>query len=237
MEPGTWNIPRQLIMRLGTLTAMAVFWPALGSAQGIGGISLAPPDLPRWEVAGDVGWLGSNKSEIGPDWNDWYDVATGGASVGHYVTPHLKAELRLAFSGEGRIYHEERIDVPGQTFSAFRLREHHFRTTTLGGAVTYQFFENQWFHPHVAAGIEVVREADRTFAPEWRLPSRQPGVPSVIPAVEGGTTVSWAVKPVVGTGFKWYVNERGFVRTDVRVSLGDRRATRIVWTAGIGVDL
>ena len=123
------------------------------------------------------GWLSSNKSEIGPDWNDWYDVATGGASVGRYVTPHLKTELRLAFSGEGRVFHEERIDVPGQPFPAFRLREHHFRATTLGGAVTYQFFQNQWFHPHVAAGLEVVREADRTFAPESRLPSRQPGVP------------------------------------------------------------
>jgi hypothetical protein len=83
----------------------------------------------------------------------------------------------------------------------------------------------------------VAREAERVFAPESRLISRQPGVPLLIPAEEGGTTVSWAVRPVVGTGFKWYVNERGFIRTDVRVSIGDKRASHVVWTAGIGVDL
>ncbi len=227
----------ELITRLGTLAAAALLWPALVSAQATGGISLTSPDLPRWDVSGEAGWLSSNKSEIGPAWNDWYDVTTGGGAVGHYVTPNLKAELRLAFSGQGRVYHEERIEVPGETFPAFRLREHYFRATTLGGGVTYQFFRNQWFHPHVGAGLEVVRETDRTFAPEWRLPSRQPGVPLVIPAVDGGTHVSWAARPVLSTGFKWYVNERGFARTDVRVSLGDRRATHVVWTAGFGVDL
>ena len=228
---------RYLIARFATCAAAALLWPATGLAQGTGGVSLTPIDLPRWDIAGDVGWLSSNKSEIGPDWNDWYDVATGGASVGRYVTPHLRTELRLAFSGEGRVFHEERIDVPGQAFPSFRLREHHFRATTLGGSVAYQFFQNQWFHPHVAAGLEIVREADRTFAPESRLFPAPSGVPLFLPAEAGGTTVSWAVRPVVGTGFKWYVNERGFVRTDVRVSIGDKRASHVVWTAGIGVDL
>jgi hypothetical protein len=237
VKRGTWNIARHLIARLGPFAAAALLWPATGSAQGTGGISLTPPGLPRWEIAGDAGWLSSNKSEIGPDWNDWYDVATGAAAVGRYVTPNLKADLRLAFSGEGSIFREERIGVPGQPFPAFRLREHHFQTATIGGGATYQFFQNQWFHPHIAAGIEVVREADRTFAPESRLPSRQPGVPLLIPAIEETTTVSWAVRPVVGTGFKWYASERGFVRTDVRVSIGTKGAAHVVWTAGIGVDL
>jgi outer membrane protein W len=228
---------RNLSMRLATVAVVALVWPATSSAQANGGISLTPPDLPRWDVSGDVGWLSSNKSEIGPDWNDWYDVASGGGSLGYYVTPNLKAELRLAFSGEGSIYQEERIDIPGQSFPAFRLREHHFRAATLGGGVTYQFFENQWFHPHVGAGLETVRESDRTFVPEWRVPTRQPGQPLVIPAAESRTNVSWAVRPVVSTGFKWYVSERGFIRSDLRVAIGTRRAAHVVWTAGIGVDL
>ena len=187
-------------------------------------------------MSGDIGWLSSNKSEIAPDWNDWYDVASGGGSAGYYVTPNLKAEVRLAFSGEGSIFQEERVDVPGQAFPAFRLREHHFRTTTLRGGVAYQFFQNQWFHPHVGVGIEIARESDRMFAQEFRVP-RQPGGTLVIPAVDGGTTVSWAVRPVVSTGFKWYVNERGFIRSDVSVAIGNTRAADVVWTTGIGVDL
>jgi hypothetical protein len=224
-------------MRLATVVVVALLAPATSWAQVNGGISLTPPDWPRWDVSGDIGWLSSNKSEIGPEWNDWYDVASGGGSVGHYVTPNLKAELRLAFSGEGSIYQEERFDIPGQTFPVFRLREHHIRATTLGGGMTYQFFQNQWFHPHVSAGIELAHESDRTFAPEWRVPSREPRAPLVIPAADSHTTISWAVRPVVSTGFKWYVNEHGFIRSDVRVAIGSTRAAHVVWTAGIGVDL
>jgi hypothetical protein len=231
------NIARNLIARLGALGAAALLWPADASAQSGSGLSLTPPDLPRWDVSGEVGWLSSNKSPIAPDWNDWYDVASGGGSIGFYVTPHLRAELRLAFSGEGRIAQEERIDVPGQPFPIFRLREHRFRAAAAGGGVNYQFFENQWFHPYVGAGLEIVRESDRTFAPESRVPLRPPGGPLVIPPAESRSTVSWATRPVLSTGFKWYVNERGFVRSDVRVAVGNWRAAHVVWTAGIGVDL
>jgi hypothetical protein len=219
------------------VAVIALSWPTTASAQVSGGISLTPADWPRWDVSGDIGWLSSNKSDIGPEWNDWYDVLSAGGSAGYFVTPNLKAELRLAFSGEGSIYQEERIDIPGQAFPVFRLREHHFRATTLRGGVAYQFFQNQWFHPHVGVGIEVARESDRMFAQAWRVPSRDPGAPLVIPAVDGGTAVSWAVRPVVSTGFKWYANERGFIRSDISVAIGNRRAAQVVWTAGIGVDL
>ncbi len=226
-----------LITRLATLAVAALTWPVIVSAQTSGGISLTPPDLPRWEVSGEAGWLSSNKSEIGQDWNDWFDVASGGGSIGYYLTLNLKTDLRLAFSGEGSVYQEERIGIPGQTFPAFRLREHHFRTVTLGSGVTYQFFENQWFHPHVGAGLELVRESHRTFVPDWRVPSREPGASLGIASEDSRTSISWAVRPVVSAGFKWYVNERGFIRSDVRVALGNGRAAQVVWAAGIGVDL
>ena len=233
MEPGTGN----LITRLATVAVAALTWPAVVSAQTSRGISLTPLDLPRWEVSGEAGWLSSNKSEIGQDWNDWFDVAYGGGAVGYYLTRNLKTDLRLAFSGEGSVYQEERVSIPGQPFPAFRLREHHFRAATLGSSVTYQFFDNQWFHPQVGAGLEVMRESDRAFVPEGRVPSREPGVPLVIPGADSRTTISWAVRPVVSTGFKWYVNERAFIRSDVRVAIGSRRAAHVVWVAGIGADL
>lgn len=232
----TKRFPGHLIMMLATIAVVALLWPAPAVAQDASGVSLVPAGQRRWDVSGDFGWLSSNKSGIGAEWNDWYDVPAGGASAGIYVTPHLKAELRLAFSGEGRVDEEERIDIPGQPFPAFRLREHHFRTSTLGAGVAYQFFENQWFHPHVGVGLEVVRETGRVFSPEWRVPSR--GLPpAVIPGADAQMDVAWAVRPVLSTGFKWYVNERGFVRTDVRVAIGNTHAAYVAWTAGIGVDL
>jgi hypothetical protein len=233
----TRRVAARLIIQLGTVAAAALLCPIAASAQDANGISLLPSHPRRWDVSGDVGWLSSNKSDVGAGWNDWYDVPAGGGSAGFYVTPKLKAELRLAFSGEGRVDEEERLEVPAQPFPVFRLREHHFRTSTLGAGVAYQFFDNQWFHPHVGAGLEVVRETERVFAPEWRVPPRGVGPPVVIPGADARTAVDWAVRPVLSTGFKWYVNERGFVRADVRVSIGNTRAAHVAWTAGIGVDL
>ena len=174
---------------------------------------LLPVDPPRWDVSAEAGWLGSNKSDIAPAWDDWFDVAAGGGAVGHYWTPHLRSELRVAFAGEGRVYEEQRTTVPGHPFPVFVLDEHRYRTTTVGAGLSYQFFENQWFHPSVGAGLEIARER------------------------EAGVGTSTIARPFASTGFKWYVNERAFARTDLRVSFSDGAAAHVTWTAGIGVDL
>src|SRR5688572_21961210 len=167
--------------------------------------SAAAQDLPRWDLSGEVGWLSSNKSDIAPDWDDWYDEATGALALGRYCSPHLRGELRVAFSGEGRIVEEQRVVVPGQPFPQFRLREHYYRTAALGAGVHYQFFDNQWFHPHVGAGVAVDRESERQL---------------MLPDPAETTTVRWTARPFVAAGFKWYVNERGFVRSDLRLAAG-----------------
>ena len=208
---------------------------AAGEAQT--GVSLAPPAPAVWDVSGEAGWLSSNKAALAADWDDWYDEAAGGVSIGRYWTSHLKSELRLGFSGQGRVHQEERLVLPGESFPIFRLREHDFRKTTIGGGVSYQFFENQWFHPHLAAGLDLQRESHRDFAPEWRQPSRNLAGAVIAPESGGRTTVSWGVRPFIGTGFKWYVNERGFARGDVRVSFSSSGVSHVVWTAGVGVDL
>jgi hypothetical protein len=209
--------------------------PAL--AQGAAPVALSPDDPARWDVSGEVGWLSSNKSDIAPDWDDWYDVASGGASLGYYWSPNLRSEVRLAFGAEAGVYEEQRIAAPGQPYPIFRVREHHYRTATLAGGLSYQFFDNRWFHPSLGGGLELVRESERVFAPEQLMPSREPRVPIVLPAVNHGTTVSWAARPFVTAGFKWYGNERAFARSDVRVSFGGGGVAHVVWTAGIGVDL
>lgn len=203
------------------MTAMVVLGGAAGaSAQDA--VSLAVPDPYRWDVAGEVGWLSGNKSEIGPEWDDWYDEASGALSVGRYFTPHLRGEVRAAVGGEARIFEEQ--------------REHYFRSTTLGTGIHYQLFENQYFHPLVGAGVELHRESDRVVVQRWPLYGSGPNG-SVVPAVPTTTTLSWAVRPFVSAGFKWYVGERGFVRSDVRAAIGRGRVASTSWTFGIGVDL
>jgi hypothetical protein len=182
-------------------------------AQESAGIVLSPPSPARWDLSAEAGWLGSNKSEVAPDWNDWFDVAAGGVAVGYYWTPNLRSELRMAFTSEGRVLEEQQIVVPGQRFPMFRLVEHRYRTRTLAAGLSYQFLENRWFHPLAGGGLDIVSE-------------REAGV---------GTTT--ALRPFVTTGFKWYGNDRVFVRSDLRVSFGNGAASHVSWTAGIGVDL
>src|SRR5688572_24741802 len=112
-------------------TILSCTAPATALAQGPGTVSLRPVDSPRWDASGDIGWLSSNKSEIGPDWNDWTDNVIGSALVGRYLTDHLKTELRVSAASASRLFEEQRVVVPGEPFPMFRLREHHFQKTSV----------------------------------------------------------------------------------------------------------
>lgn len=206
------------------------------AAQDQPAISFTPANPLRWDVAGHAGWLGANKSGVGAEWDDWYNAGLGGLSAGYYFTPHVKTDVHAAFSTEGRIVHGESVAVPGQPFPLFRTREHFFQTSAFGASASYQFFENQWIHPAIGAGFEVVRERHRLFTPQQFVPSRDP-IPVVIPAASGPTEVSYRVRPFLTTGVKFYVTERTFIRTDLRSSFSTRGLSHVVWSAGIGVDL
>ena len=227
---------KRVLLLVTTILSCAA--PATALAQDAGTVSLRPVDLPRWDASGDIGWLSSNRSEIGPDWDDWTDNVIGSALVGRYLTGHLKTEVRVSAASASRLFEEQRVVVPGEPFPMFRLREHHFQKASVAAGAHYQFFENQWFHPNLGGGIEVVRESDRQYTPQWQVPIRPPGQPAlVLPEIVNQTTVSWSARPFAAAGFKWYVNERAFTRVDVRVSFNHRGVADGAWTAGIGVDL
>lgn len=231
----------------GTIRAAAFAAAALLGAHAAAAqerpVSPAPVTPARWDLAGQAGWLGSNKTGIGDEWNDWYDAAAFGVAAGHYVTPHLKVEAQAASSRQGRIYSQEIIQVPGAAFPTFSSREHFFAAQTLGAGVSHQFFENEWFHPFVGAGLEMVRETHRIDTPQQFISGRPepatplvPAVGQLVPATTGATDVSWAARPYLATGFKWYVTERGFIRSELRSSFSRRGAEHVVWSGGVGID-
>src|SRR6185503_16423369 len=197
-------------------------------------ILLTPADPARWDIAGRVGWLGADTSGAGTIGDDWYDTFAGAVSIGRYVTPHLKTEIHGGMTGEGRIYRVEELPLPGAP-PVFRAQEHYFRSATIGAGVFYQFFDNQWFHPFAGGGIEVLRERDRVEVqpPFGQVPGRALPPLTTPPSPQ----VTYAARPFVATGFKWYVAERAFVRTGIQASFSNHGATHVVWTAGIGGDL
>jgi hypothetical protein len=191
------------------------------------------PAATRWDVSGQLSMLNRNKSELSR-WDHWYSVAAVNSTGGYYWTPHFKSEFEIGMAGEGTIDGEEETSVPGQSFPYLRYRDHKLREMTVGATALYQFFENQWVHPFVGGGAELVRErhlADALPAASVRFSTAAPNLP--IPAVD---TVSYSVRPVITGGFKFYVSPHAFVRTDVRTALSADRAVAWQWRGGIGFD-
>jgi hypothetical protein len=211
------------------LFAALLFAPA-ASAQSI---VLGAADPARWDVGGQTGWTGGNKAGIGAEWDEWYEAWSGGLSAGRYITPHLKAELQATFTQRARVSGRELLVVPDAPFPIYQPQEHRFTTAMLGGGVVYQFGTNQWFHPFLGGGVDVIRERQETQSYPIGIPGRGTTVPAA-PAVD---RVNWAARPFANAGFKLYVTERTFFRSELRTSFSGRGAAYVTWSAGFGVDL
>jgi opacity protein-like surface antigen len=203
------------------------------AAQDAPIVSLAPGDPARWDAAVYAGWRGVDKSDIAPEWNEWYEAASFGASAGYYWTPHLKIELDVSATTDGTVLVQEQIVVPGAPFPLFRYGEHRFRSTSVSGGALYQFAENTWFHPFVGGGVESVRERALLTVQEQPLCQRVPCAPVPLP---GETSISYRARPFAAAGFKWYMTERAFFRSDIRSTFSTAGAEAVTWHAGIGVD-
>lgn len=221
-----------------TLRTLVSLWALAFSADAYAHQSthLNLPATPRWDVVGQLSLLNRNKPELSR-WDHWYSVAAVNATGGYYWTPHFKSEFEIGTGGEGTIDGEEETPIPGQSFPYARYRDHKLREMTVGGTALYQFFENQWVHPFVGAGAELVQErhvADAMPASTIRFSTAVPNVQ--LPAVPAVDTVTYSVRPLVTGGFKFYLSPHAFVRTDVRTALSADRPVAWQWRGGIGFD-
>jgi hypothetical protein len=196
--------------------------------------STAEAQQTRWDAAAHVTWLGERRpADQSFEWDHWFGVASGGGSVGFYWTPHLKTEFDLATSSEGDDYSYQTITVPGQTTPLFVQRDREVRFTTASAGVSGQFFENVWFHPFVSAGLELLREREHI---ETVLPSIPPRGVAVGPVPGRETHLRYRGRPYVATGFKVYVSDHAFIRTDIRTSWSTDGLAALGWRSGVGVD-
>jgi outer membrane protein W len=211
-----------------TLTALA--WvAALAAASDAAAQQPTTPNLSttgRWDVAGQLALLNRNRPGLSR-WDEWYSAAAVDGSVGRYWTPHVKTEIEVGTAGEGSIDGEE----------SFRYREHKLRETTLGATLMYQFFDNQWVHPFVGAGVELARE--RHIAPGLPADLFRPVPTPVVrlPAVAPIDALSYFVRPLVTGGFKFYVTPHAFIRMEIRSSVMPADGSlALQWRGGVGVD-
>jgi len=232
------RLPHHSIAHLGTarialaccLAMLCCSHPAFAQS-----IVLAPSEVRRWDVTGSAGWLAANKSRVAEDWNDWYDTFAASLDVGHYWTPHFKTDASVLITTEATVYSHQDYRLPGENASIFVPREHHFRVTAASATATWQFLENTWVHPFLAAGVQFTNERERAFSHDVQY-FRRDLTGSEIPIEPPRQATVFSVRPLVAGGAKFYVNERGFIRSELGVAWYEGGVANVTWRAGVGVD-
>jgi hypothetical protein len=224
--------------RLCTTLALASFLTtSIATAQEPPpAVTLLPAGSSRWDAAAQVTWLGERRPNPFVQWDPWFNIASGGGIVGYYWTPHLKTEFDISTSSEGERYSFEPIVLPGSTTILSLQRDHEFRVTTASAGLVGQFFENAWFHPFVGVGVELTHEREHI---ETSIPiglQRDPRAPPIVQDFQPETIERYGARPYLATGFKAYVSERAFIRTDIRTSWSSDGLAALAWRSGVGFD-
>jgi hypothetical protein len=217
------------------LSVLCVFLAAVDSR------AQTAPVPHRWDVAVGTGIFNGHPghSVAAESYDDWYHTATLALTVGRYLTPHVKVEGEVTLNREGGWYGQRLIDVPGVGPYPVSL-EQFTRTNSVSATIGWQFFENQWVHPFMMAGISA--DFDRSRAHIWpqsyfRGDPRVPGNETVISTdrVEQlGTTR--AARGLIGGGAKLYVTPQAFFRADTRIGIGADSSGHVAFRLGFGVD-
>jgi hypothetical protein len=212
--------------------SITLVYPA--GAQTPAGVDFPAAATPRPDISASLGWLNVNKTELS-DSKDWYNRSAQAAlTFGWYWSPHIKSELEVSASTDAELYTARDDFINGAR--VFSASEYGFATRRLTLSGLYQFGDNAWFHPHLAVGVDVNRETTRRFDREvfvYDLAGRFPAL--VQSPVQHPTVRDTHVRPLFGAGFKAYFAQRGFVRSDLRVTLG-KRVEEATVRFGIGVD-
>src|SRR3954471_12094449 len=215
------------------LPAMITAWImgcAAAAAQDPGSKPLA-----RGDVQVVVGWQNLRKAQAAETFNnDWINSIFYGAAGGSwYWTDHLKAQVDFGGGTRGTQFRYPRaIPTDTQSPQISRLR---VRQQALAIAQQYQFFRNQWFHPHVGAGVELARETTtEDYDPVFAFDRNTGASRLVSPARTEGPAHRFIARPFVETGFKGYLTPRTFFTGDMRL-MARHGIDEVLFRAGFGI--
>jgi opacity protein-like surface antigen len=216
------------------LSTLAVAATAVSAAAQ----TVPPPPSPiaRADFTATIGWFNANKSDLSREgYNDWYNSSGyGGIGAGWYWTDNHKTEIDFGATTSGDVYTSERIVVNGQ--STYRNARYEFTTRKLTIGQQYQAYRNAWFHPHVAAGLDLTWETRREERSPYYIYDRPGGVAQLIqPEQPPERDVELVARPFAAVGFKAYMTPRAFFRSDMRFTF-ESGVDEVLLRFGFGVD-
>lgn len=208
-----------------------------GATLGVSERASAQPLHPPGPVAAaDVsvlaGYLGSRKSfDL---YDDWIHSPHVGGTFGWYWTDHLKTEIEGGVSAREEKYSYFSGNVGTRFIS--RQSNYHFSTRRLALGQQYQFFRNALFHPYAGAGVELTWEkTEREDSTEmiYDTVSRQT-IPGQLP-IRYPDRTELVPRAYAATGFKAYMSEKAFFRSDLKVAFASN-VEEVLVRFGFGVD-
>jgi hypothetical protein len=213
--------------RVGLVVTMLI----TGGAQGA---SAQSPRVIRGDTAVTIGWLATDthSAEL-YDRNNWVSSFYTGASAGWHWTDSLKTEVDFGAGTDSRLLHTQPVSIGGR--STYQTIESRFQRRTIGLSQQYQFFHNVWFHPHVAAGVNVTWQRRRDDPGQIYFYDPATGTSRFETPKPATERTSWVANPFIAIGYKAYVSERAFFRNDFRIAFHGG-AEETVLRLGFGFD-
>ena len=192
----------------------------------------AQPSLPANDVQTAIGWSGADHEHI--EHRQWYGSLLAGLSVGHYWSDHAKTEVDTGWSSPGSRELFENIEREGYT--AYAISHYKARDAKIGVTQLYQFGRNQWVHPYVGVGVDLVQRRVSVQRPEQTRTVflRNANIPVQVPASNVQKTTFFA-HAVLKTGLKMYISEKTFFVTELKFGIR-RDVDHAVWKIGMGRD-
>ena len=199
--------------------------------------------LARADIAASIGSFSAKRADAS-EYNQWTHSLVGSVGGGYYWSDHLKTEIDVA------------VGRPGGSLrlrAGRRCRNRHSRAffwnTPIKASPSRSdsrtsSVETRSFIPSSARALTSSAGVTRPSVQRSRSPiyTRNPLNPQIIsvtgqisiPALTR-TETTVTVSPYAAAGFKAYFTERGFFRTDLKVSLRSG-VDRVTWRAGFGAD-
>jgi hypothetical protein len=201
-------------------------------------LPLAAEAQPRWDGAGMAGVLAGRRADgdAPSHQEDWFQAFQAGAVLGRYLSPHLKLEIEATATTTGAQHRSAQIAVPGSPYPYWITSERRTSVRSLGAVVAWQFRENEWVHPFVEAGVSADVDRTHIHTPEqFFYGDPRGGQPPRLAAASDERSTTARASAAVGGGAKVYFSERGFIRTDARLTLA-RDRQNVMFRGGVGFD-
>ncbi|MEO6236134.1 MAG: hypothetical protein ABIQ52_03995 [Vicinamibacterales bacterium] len=208
----------------------------------LGAIGLAtgqePPRSPltRADAHVVIGWQNLHKEQPAEqNYNNWVNgIFYGGGGAGWYWTDHLKTQVDVGGGTRGRQYRSGYSISAGQTISSSSQLS--IREQSVAVGQHYQFFRNQWFHPHLGAGVDIARETTtELFSPVVVFDSAARITREIRPGRAEGPTRRTIARPFAEAGLKAYMTRRAFFTADTRL-MYRHGLDEVLLRCGLGVE-